>query len=220
MKLAERWHTARHEGDLLILQMLRISYFMSSDVLVYFTCYAQLPLLAIYVIAFIIVVYIFIKEKMMAFLNILLIVSNILEIVPLLILTPITSVFLLFAKKDVPVPSPWCNILILTNNSIYHILNTIAINFKILLAINRICGVYFPLKFHIWFSRKRCAIYSFVALALGGCIGCNTKYRRLHDRGAGPSGWYMGRWIFRALQSGVSWILVTWIVQMQTQSML
>ena len=171
MKLAERWHTARHEGDLLILQMLRISYFMSSDVLVYFTCYVQIPLIAIYVIALTIVVYIFIKEKMMAFLNILLVVSNILEIVPFLIMTPITAVFLLFAKKDVPVPSPWCNILLLTNNSIYHILHTIAINLKILLAINRICGVYFPLKFQIWFSRKRCAIYSFVAFALGGCIG-------------------------------------------------
>ena len=170
-EIAKQWHTSKNKGDLVFQQLFQLSYYITDDVLIFFNSYIQMPLLCTYVIAFAFVIYIFIKEDMLAFINVLLVLSNILEIVPLLLMSPITMIFFLFAKRDVPLPSPWCNILIMTNDSIYHILHTISINLKIILALNRICGVYFPLKFKIWFSKTRCVIYTFVALAIGGCIG-------------------------------------------------
>ena len=184
LKLTEQWLALKHKGDLVWEQLFRLSYYVTGDLLIYFMSYVQLPLVSIYVIAMLCVIYIFIKEKMFAFINVLLVLSNILDIVPLVIQSPITTVFLLFAKTDVPIPSPWCNILIISNDSIYHIVQTISIILKILLAINRICGVYFPLQFHIWFSRKRCVVYTALAFVVGGGIGgmLNLTTRTIEER--------------------------------------
>ena len=171
LQIAKQWLISKNKGDIVLQQLFRLSYYVVDDVLIFFNSYIQMPLLCIYVIAFVFVFYIFIKEDMLAFINVLLVLSNILDIAPLLFISPITMTFFLFAKEDLPIPTPWCNILILTNDSIFHILHTISMNLKIVLALNRICGVYFPLKFKIWFSKKRCVIYTFVAFAIGGGIG-------------------------------------------------
>ena len=170
-EIAKKWYDKKMEGDYKIAVLFRISTLLSNGMQLIFYSYLQPPLTVCSIIIIAFLTYIFVKEKMLGFVNVLLVLSNFLQAIPALTLVPVHVVFYYFADSTVPMPYPWCYIFLLADESMNHLAHAIALNLKILLALNRICSVYYPFQYSFWFTTKRCSIYLFVVVAVGATTG-------------------------------------------------
>ena len=195
LEIIKTWHDKKLEGDYSIGMLFRISTALSNNVQRIFTSYVQPPitLLTIFIIVFL--TYSFVKEKMIGIVNVLLILSNVFEVIPSLIIAPIQIVFYFFADITVPMPYPWCYIYLTADESVNHLVHTVTLNLKILLAVNRLCSVYFPFKYSFWFTPKRCAIYIMAAISLGATAGglLNFTFEKIKKQEHVDDVWGTGR---------------------------
>ena len=167
MEIARKWYDKKYEGEARISELYSISQLFSDTVQWNYTAYAQPPLTIIYLFIVIFIFYIFVKEKMLGFVNVLLILSNIFEVIPPLLELPINVVFFHFSNIEVPMPYPWCHVYLTINDSLGHVVHAVTVNLKILLAVNRICSIYYPFQYTAWFTTRRCTIYTAIAISVG-----------------------------------------------------
>ena len=125
----------------------------------YFVAYVQPPLNFMYLIFAIFIVFIFIRNNMICFVTVVLVLSNLISIIPMVLTSPFNIVFFILMDKDIPMPFPWCYIFFHLDSSIKAMASSTSLCLKIILGINRVCSVYWPFQTKIWFNKRRCIIY-------------------------------------------------------------
>ena len=131
-----------------------------------FIGYVQPPISLIYLLFLIFTIYIFAKEKMFGFLQVIIVLSNILIVIPLFLVAPIIVVFFHFADISEPMPYPWCSMYMMLDITVPKTTRTVVLYLKILLSINRVCSVYYPFQTMRWFTKRKIALYCILVLAL------------------------------------------------------
>ena len=174
--LQKNWDDALLEGKLKTDAMIRVSNIHAWDGLRFIHGFAQ-PILGFFYLAFsIFVLFIFIKENMTGFVHCLLILSNFFTNLPNVLSAPVNFIFFNFANIEAPMPYPWCYIYVIVEQSLRPIFHATAIHLKILLAINRLCSVYYPFQTSIWFTKKRSFLYSFLTCFVSLSIGASLTF--------------------------------------------
>ena len=147
-----------------------------SDFTVYLQAYVQLPLSVLYLVFALFLLYVFLKENIVGFVQCILILSNIIVIIQMVVTAPFLLVFFGIGDHSVPIPYPWCTTLIFLEAHIKSITRITSLYLKLLLAINRVCSLYYPFKMRIWFTKKKCAIYCFAVIAACVTAGVLTNF--------------------------------------------
>ena len=179
--MTKNWNEARLEGQLKTDSLFRVGTFYPWVGMRVFVGCVQ-PFLGIFYLIFsMIILYIFVKEKMTGFVHCLLILSNVLTNLPNVVLAPINFVFFNFSNIDAPTPYPWCAVFAAVEDHIRPMLHATSIHLKILLAVNRLCSVYYPFQTLIWFTKKRSFVYSVLTCVISLSVGAllNFTYQRL-----------------------------------------
>ena len=176
MKIVQTWYDKKVEGDYSIAILFRLSTLYSNGVQRIFMGYGQPPLVLFYVSLITFLTYVLVKENMLGFINVLLIISNIIEIIPSLVLMPINIVFYHLANVEAPMPYPWCYLHTTLDDSASLLVHAVTINLKILLAFNRFYSIYFPFKYSTAFTTKRCAIYIISVISVGALVSALLNF--------------------------------------------
>ena len=156
--------------------MLTADMMKHSDFAVYLQAYVQLPLGVLYLVSALFLLYVFLKENTAGFVQCILILSNIIVILQMVIAAPLMLVFFGIADHTVPIPYPWCSMLIFIEAHFKSTTRITSLYLKLLLALNRVCSVCYPFKMRIWFTRRRCATYCFVVITICVAAGILTNF--------------------------------------------
>ena len=143
---------------------------------VYLQAYVQMPLSVLYLFFALFLLHVFLKENIAGFVQCILILSNIILIIQMVVTAPFLLVFFGIGDHSVPIPYPWCTMLIFLEAHIKSITRITSLYLKLLLAINRVCSVYYPFQSRIWFTKRRCAIYCVVVVAVCVAVGILTNF--------------------------------------------
>ena len=166
--MQKKWNEERLQYNEDSLYLLRARIMKHSDFTTYIQAYIQLPLSVIYMGFVLFLLYAFVREKIAGFVQCIIILSNIIVLAQMIVAAPLLFVFLGIVDDNVPIPHPWCAMLIVVEGHLKTIVRTTSLYLTLLLAINRVCTVYFPFKARIWFTLKRSITYCFIVIAV--CI--------------------------------------------------
>ena len=159
------WAEQTHKQRLEVANLMTVgNYFHSSSK--YFLAYVQ-PSLAILYLGFAsFILFVFIRSKTICFVNAIIVLSNIIVMTPVILTSPLMILFFLFIDDEVPLPYPWCFLYLHLSVSITQITQITGLGLKILLGINRVCGVWCPFKMKFWFTKKRSIMYAVATIAV------------------------------------------------------
>ena len=158
------------------MYLLDVDWMTHSDFALYMQAFVQPPLSFLYLFILVFLSFVLVKEKMMGFVQVILLLSNGVVIIQLVVAAPLLFVFFGLFDRAVPIPYPWCAMIIVIESNVKNIVRLTAIYLKVLLAVNRVCSVYYPFKYKIWFTKKRCAIYCLFTLAVSSTIGVSINF--------------------------------------------
>ena len=180
MDMQEQWLEQMleyNQNTMLLLsgKMLKHSHFTT-----FLQVYVQLPLSITYMGFVLFLLYVFIKEKIAGFVQIILLLTNIIVIAQMVVVAPLLLVFLGIVDENLPIPHPWCSMLIVLEAHVKTIVRTTSLYLTLLLAINRFCTIYFPFKAKMWFTRRRCIIHCLIVVAVCVVVGVlmTSTFRR------------------------------------------
>ena len=172
LDFVKKWNEKKLEDEIEISKLLTPSVMHPIAFSRSFAATIQ-PILSVLYLGFsLFVSYIFIKNKMTGFVNCIIMLCSFISITPVVLTSPITTVFFHFVDENVPIPYPWCYIYFTIDSSISPIAQTTSLYLKVLLGINRVCSVYRPFDTKIWFTKRRSTIYC--VLTCGVCIAVGS----------------------------------------------
>ena len=156
--------------------LLKVAWLKHGDFSFYLQAFAQPPLSAFYLVLLLLLLYVLVKEKLIGFVQVILFLSNGVVVIQMTIASPLLLVIFGFFDHDVPIPYPWCAMLIIIEAHVKNIVRLTALYLKLLLAINRVCSVYYPFKYRIWFTKKKSAIYCAFVVAVCATVGVSMNF--------------------------------------------
>ena len=179
--MKKKWFDTKMSYEMETISLLRVSSTAKTDFMRFFLGWIHPILSIMYFVLLVLLLYIFVKEKMILLVHGIIILSNTVVVLPMVVVAPIILVFFHFGNVDEPMPYPWCHMYYVLMNNVVAVTRTVALYLKVLLAINRCCCVYAPFKTVYWFRRRRSILYTCITFGVSITISgiLNFSYQSI-----------------------------------------
>ena len=150
-QLIAKWTEKQFKDEELYTSLFKVSNHYTSSELFYIKYFE--PLTFIVSLALIVIVFIVFKRgDALKPVQVLLLVTCSIDVLAILLLFPFDMIFAYFVDIDAPVPAPICSIFMYISMHVVGCLLSIAQTAKIILSINRVISIRYPIKAKIWLT--------------------------------------------------------------------
>ena len=167
--MAETWAKQQIKEEQLYSSLFKVSSHYSPSELFYIKYFE--PVTFFVSLTLIIIVFIVFKRgNALKPVQILLLITCSLDVLAFLLLFPLDTIFAYFVEVDAPVPAPICSIFIYISLYVMGCLLSISQAAKLILSINRVICIRFPIKAKLWLTNRKmikiCVITFIVVLCV------------------------------------------------------